>query len=580
VLESTSREIEETVARNLAAGEDNDAARTFWSPVIEGDTAVVEIEVPAGASVEGVALSAPVVSHLVTSPGRNFAMPVAKATAAACENDVMCYGAWSAESNAEARIAFTDSGSSYLCTGTLLADNVPATQVPFFLTANHCISTQASASSMQSWWFWRSTACDSGTRGASQTLTGGATLLYASAVTDTSLMRLNATPPGGAVYAGWTVGAVPGIGASIAGIHHPSGACRRSASATSRATRAARRRGPESFSCRAPVLHGQVLRAAVDERHHGAGQQRLGDLPRERPLPRGAALRRKHELRRHRIGFLRGFDVAYNAGLAPYLNGTSSAPAGSGGTQPVTPAIVPAFDYSALWWNPAESGWGLSITQHQSSLFASWFVYNTDGNSRWVVMPGGTWTTPTTSWAISTRPTARLTTRPSIPTSSSTVRVGTATLSFSSADAGVLNYSVAGVAGQKVIARQAFGVADSTPVASYADLWWNANESGWGVSINQQYRTLFVVWYTYGVYGQPIWYVVPGGSWSGTTYSGTVYRTTAAPGLFFGAAFDPKTVGATAVGTMSLGFNGTGAATMTYTIDGATGSKPITRQPF
>jgi hypothetical protein len=73
-------------------------------------------------------------------------------------------------------------------------------------------------------WFYRSTACDSGVeRTPRQTLTGGATRLYSSSNTDTSFLRLNDTPPDGAGFAGWIVGAAPPVGMDITGIHHPAG---------------------------------------------------------------------------------------------------------------------------------------------------------------------------------------------------------------------------------------------------------------------------------------------------------------------------------------------------------------------
>jgi len=31
---------------------------------------------------------------------------------------------------------------------------------------------------------------------------------------------------------------------------------------------------------------------------------------------------------------------------------------------PVAARAVPATDYTDMWWNPAESGWGLSFVQH------------------------------------------------------------------------------------------------------------------------------------------------------------------------------------------------------------------------
>jgi hypothetical protein len=45
-------------------------------------------------------------------------------------------------------------------------------------------------------------------------------------------------------------------------------------------------------------------------------------------------------------------------------------------------------------------------------------------------------------------------------------------------------------------------------------------------------------------------------------------------------AFDPRAVGTEVAGSLTLRFNGSTSATMTYTVDGATGSKTISRQPF
>ena len=42
----------------------------------------------------------------------------------------------------------------------------------------------------------------------------------------------------------------------------------------------------------------------------------------------------------------------------------------------------PQYDYTDLWWNPNESGWGLTITQHPSTnIFAAWYVYGSDGKT-------------------------------------------------------------------------------------------------------------------------------------------------------------------------------------------------------
>jgi hypothetical protein len=56
---------------------------------------------------------------------------------------------------------------------------------------------------------------------------------------------------------------------------------------------------------------------------------------------------------------------------------------------------LPAFganpfspDASDLWWNSAESGWGVNIVQQSNILFATFFLYGPDARARWYVAPG------------------------------------------------------------------------------------------------------------------------------------------------------------------------------------------------
>jgi hypothetical protein len=194
-------------------------------------------------------------------------------------------------------------------------------------------------------------------------------------------------------------------------------------------------------------------------------------------------------------------------------------------------------------------------------------------------MPGGRWTTATTFTGelyMASGPDPRGAFDPARVVRT---RVGAGTLSFDTAERALWSYQLNGINGSKQIQRQPFGVPDNTPVGNYTDLWWNAAESGWGLSISQQYRTLFAVWYAYAPNGQPTWYVLPGGSWiSPDTYSGTLYRTSAAPGSL--SAFNAASVARSVVGSMTLKFTSSNTATMTYTVEGASGSKSISRQPF
>jgi hypothetical protein len=259
-------------------------------------------------------------------------------------------------------------------------------------------------------------------------------------------------------------------------------------------------------------------------------------------------------------------------GAATYGRGMFKTTVASGG---------PA-NYQDLWWaGEQENGWGMSITQHGSVLFAALYIYDAQGQPQWAVLPGGSWNAgftaytgdlyiPSGSW-FGNYDTGRFVVGSS---------VGRATITFTSAGTATLAYTINGVSGTKSISRQGFGPQDPTPVASYADLWWAGNaQNGWGVAINQQYRTLFSVWYTYDNAGKTVWYVIPGGNWtSANAYSGAAYRVTSSPWL--GAAYDPAAFRAQAVGNVSFTFTDMNNAVMTYTIDGVTQSKALTRQPF
>jgi hypothetical protein len=143
---------------------------------------------------------------------------------------------------------------------------------------------------------------------------------------------------------------------------------------------------------------------------------------------------------------------------------------------PAAAQSVPAANYSDMWWNPSESGWGLSFTQHASThqVYAVWYTYDpreleSNGVYRpfWIVMSGGTWTSPTTI----TGPVYVTSGVPFNQAGGKTAQsqVGSFSFSFASANAGTFSYNIAGTAasgepgsglpafsGTKSIVRQSF----------------------------------------------------------------------------------------------------------------------------
>ena len=221
--EVTGEQVQASIDRNLQAGTPDEAAHTYWSPDFGGPETTVEVEIPATAATTSVKLAVPRLSHYVVSPDEAEAQGMAKVgESGTCEVDVMCKPEFLSQSRSVVRMLFVRDAKTYLCTGTLLND-ARSSKTPYLLSANHCISSQVEASSLMTDWFYRASACNSGALGTSaQRRTGGATLLHATASTDTAFMRLNDAPPAGVVYAGSYFGTLD-IGHTMAGVHHPKG---------------------------------------------------------------------------------------------------------------------------------------------------------------------------------------------------------------------------------------------------------------------------------------------------------------------------------------------------------------------
>ena len=114
---------------------------------------------------------------------------------------------------------------------------------------------------------------------------------------------------------------------------------------------------------------------------------------------------------------------------------------------------------------------------------------------------------------------------------------------------------------------------------NYQDLWWNPNESGWGINISHQGDIMFASWFIYAANGQPTWIFLSRAVRSGVlgnTFTGDIFRTTGTP--FAVVPFVQQNTTVTPVGTATLIFSDARTGSLTYSIDGAQVVKQITRQ--
>ena len=203
------------------------ASKPYWSPVLEGDTGILEIYLPPKTEPADVHLELSQISHL-TVAGTGLAaksQPVDDiGLAQSCEVDIACVQPSAAllnQAKAVAKLVFTEDGNTYVCTGTMLNDSIRSF-TPYLLTASQCLDSQQAASSLNTYWFFEASTCGSLQPPPYALVEGGATLLARSVDYDWALVRLNGQPAPGTTFSAWRAESVsPGIPISV--LHHPQG---------------------------------------------------------------------------------------------------------------------------------------------------------------------------------------------------------------------------------------------------------------------------------------------------------------------------------------------------------------------
>ncbi len=238
-----------------------------------------------------------------------------------------------------------------------------------------------------------------------------------------------------------------------------------------------------------------------------------------------------------------------------------------------------ANSYQGLWWaGIAEDGWGMSLTQHGNLLFAAIYTYDAGKNPIWYVIPNCPLTTTSCTGDVFKVTGATPPTQVWNGNSRVVEKVGTGSLAFASTSAGTFSFTINGITASKAITLQPLASGTTPPAIDYTDLWWNTNESGWGLSISQQFGIVFAAWYTYDDAGKPVWYVAPRCELSGTACTSDFYRVSG--GTAITAAWNAADKVAVKAGTMTLSFTDAVNGTMRYTIGSTDYIRVITRQVY
>ncbi len=198
------------------SAETADEHGAFWTPPVEGDTAVIEYFIPTSAAA---GMNQPfqvlAVSHIFRDARAQMKESFGAQTGpGACNNEVPAD--WNDAARSVGMLQFTNPKGEFLCSAVLLND-IAITGESHVLTANHCLSTQAEAHTVRAYWLY-----DTGDRPAPPFSFRGGTLLVSSPVNDFTFLRIAERVPAGVRFSGWTTEAVA-PGTPVTSIHHPQG---------------------------------------------------------------------------------------------------------------------------------------------------------------------------------------------------------------------------------------------------------------------------------------------------------------------------------------------------------------------
>jgi alpha-tubulin suppressor-like RCC1 family protein len=237
---------------------------------------------------------------------------------------------------------------------------------------------------------------------------------------------------------------------------------------------------------------------------------------------------------------------------------------------------------TGLWWNPAESGWGLTIVDRRETSFVALYAYDGIGRPKWYFASNCVFGKSRSEIGAQCTGSLYEAQGPHFPAepfdarSVQLLEAGQFRLNLSGRESGTATITIGGAI--RIVNVERFVFRSDAPLdVNYSDLWWNPNESGWGLTVAHQADVMFLAWYVYDGAGKPVWYVASNCAVSGHGCTGTLYRTTGPP---FGPTFDPAKVQVITAGTASLAFSDANNGTLTYTVNGVSASKAVTRLLF
>ena len=208
------------------------ASESYWTPTCFGESVVLACVLPEDALLDGVRIHVARAAYLYRGVAE---LAKAARVAGTCNLDVTCHPDWLETSHGVGGIGTIGQAGSLFCTGALITDLDPCTQMPFFLTANHCITRDSAAETSEFYWFFQTDTCNGTAPDPAtvpRTIGGADRLAFSGGRPDTGggndfcFLRLRNAPPASVTHLGWST-EVQAIGTSVTCVHHPRGEFKR-----------------------------------------------------------------------------------------------------------------------------------------------------------------------------------------------------------------------------------------------------------------------------------------------------------------------------------------------------------------
>jgi len=130
-------------------------------------------------------------------------------------------------------------------------------------------------------------------------------------------------------------------------------------------------------------------------------------------------------------------------------------------------AVTGSTDYSGLWYNAAESGWGMNVMQQEQILFITLFIYGANNQPTWFVASDASFTGASGGDRTYTGPLYATTgtpfsTNPFNPGATTVAQVGTITFVGKADGTATVSYTASGSTVNKTVARQTWAQPNFT----------------------------------------------------------------------------------------------------------------------